>query len=100
MAEAQPTHADGKEQAKVNQAIWTVVVSLVIVGVEVRGQQQLETIPDSVARAGRRLMHLSSTPSGEPPAVQAILSKTELIVRGTVGKPRSYLSRDERAVLT
>jgi len=61
---------------------------------------QAPTIPESLARAGTSLQSGASMPSGAAPAVDRVLEQTDVIVRGTVGQPRSYLSDDLTEVLS
>ena len=61
---------------------------------------QLQTIPDALARAGTSLTSGASIPSGMPPPLDWVLARTEVIVRGQVGEPRSYLSADQTELLT
>lgn len=56
------------------------------------------TIPEAIA--GGADMQVSGVPSGSPPALESLLSRTSIIVRGTVGNPRSYLSDDQRDIYT
>ena len=61
---------------------------------------QLATIPEQLARAGHSLSSGASVPSGLAPSVDDILAETDLIVRGIVQQPRSYLSDDQMEVFT
>ena len=63
-----------------------------------QAQSQSETIPEAIARgaSGRT----STEHSGKSPTVAAILADAELVVRGTVGESRRYLSPDKRDVYT
>jgi hypothetical protein len=61
---------------------------------------QLATIPQQLARAGHSLASSASVPSGVPPAMDQVLSVTDLLVRGVVGPPESYLSDDQMDVYT
>ena len=63
-------------------------------------QAERPTIPDVLARAGESLSGVSFVPSGPTPTVADILEDTDIIVRGVVGEPRSYLSEDQRDVYT
>lgn len=60
--------------------------------------QGRETIPEKVARGvyGR----VFNVPSGKSPTVDEVLATTDMIVRATVGAPRSYLSDDQTLVYT
>src|SRR5258708_21080322 len=60
--------------------------------------QQRETIPESVAKGA--VAALSTVPSGPTPAVADLLRITDVVVKGTIGQPRSYLSDDQRCVFT
>jgi hypothetical protein len=60
--------------------------------------QQRETIPESVAKGA--VAALSTIPSGPTPSVADLLRITDVVVKGTVGLPRSYLSDDERDIYT
>src|SRR4029453_18239529 len=62
--------------------------------------QTFPTIPESLARAGKSIGAGAGIPSGVGPALDGLLIDTDLIVRGVLGQPKSYLSDDQRAVLT
>jgi len=62
--------------------------------------QTFPTIPESLARANTSLTRGTTIPSGSGPTLDSLLTDTDVIVRGVVGAPRSYLSDDQRAVLT
>jgi len=68
---------------------------LVLMVVVTTTNAQLATIPEQLARAGRSLSAGPSIPSGLPPSLDRILSDTDIIVRGVVGTPRSYLTEDQ-----
>lgn len=61
---------------------------------------QTSTIPDRLRAAGTSLVGQTGVPSGPPPAFVEILRDADIIVRGFVGNPTSYLSEDQREVLT
>jgi hypothetical protein len=64
-------------------------------------QDRRPTIPEIVANSDPLGGFASSTiPSGKAPAVDVVLKRVDTVVRGTVGEPRSYLSDDQRDVLT
>jgi hypothetical protein len=78
-----------------------VLLASLLVGactIVAQAQSQGETIPEAIARgaSGRT----STAHSGKSPTVSEILADAELVVRGTVGEPRSYLSSDKRDVYT
>ena len=58
---------------------------------------QPATIPESMASGATARF---TTMCGPSPTIDAMLARTALVVRGTTGVPRSYLSDDEREVLT
>lgn len=58
------------------------------------------TIPQALTRAGESLWAGPSEPDGPPPSVEEIAARADLVVRGTLGQPRSYLSPDEMDVYT
>lgn len=60
--------------------------------------QQRETIPELMAKGG--VAALATVPSGPTPPVADLLRLTDVVVRGTVGQPRSYLSDDQRDIYT
>src|SRR4051812_36645985 len=62
--------------------------------------QTFVTIPAALARAGKSITHATGIPSGVAPTLDRILLDTDLIVRGIVGQPRTYLSDDQTALLT
>ncbi|HXG87050.1 MAG TPA: hypothetical protein VNJ02_01850 [Vicinamibacterales bacterium] len=53
-----------------------------------------------LVEAGQSRTRGTTVPSGPPPHIDEILRDTQLIVRGVVGRPRSYLSPDQRYVFT
>jgi hypothetical protein len=62
--------------------------------------QTFVTIPETLARAGKSVTYATGIPSGVAPTLDRILLDTDLIVRGVVGQPKTYLSDDQTAVLT
>ena len=75
----------------------SVVLVLLIGSLE---SAQLATIPEQLARAGQSLASGASMPSGLPPFVDDVLMDTDVVVRGTVTQPQSYLSEDQLQVYT
>lgn len=63
-----------------------------------QAQAEGETIPEAIARGARG--RTSTEHSGRSPSVAEILMSADLVVRGIVGEPRSYLSSDKRDVYT
>jgi hypothetical protein len=61
---------------------------------------QLKTIPTLLAEHGNDLRSGASVPSGAAPDLDVILRDTDLIVRGVVGNPRSYLSDDQMTIFS
>ena len=62
-----------------------------------------DRIPEILARAGRSLEASAPPGSGwpaEPGSIEPLLRITDVIVRGRLGTRRSFLSDDEREVLT
>jgi hypothetical protein len=70
------------------------VVALVALTTVLVNAQRL-TIPQHLLRASEPLVHGWSEPSGRPPTLDQVLQPTDLIVRGIVGEPKSYLSDDQ-----
>jgi hypothetical protein len=60
--------------------------------------QTPETVPEALARGATGSVR--SAPSGMVPSIEDVLRETELVVRGTVGESRSYLSEDAQNVYT
>ena len=60
----------------------------------------MTTIPAQLLQAGKSLKSGATIPSGMPPTVENLLSATDVIVRGTLGESRSYLSDDQTEVYT
>jgi hypothetical protein len=56
------------------------------------------TIPELVEQANESLGRTIDVETGPPPSIQSVLRTTDVIVRGTVGKPTSYLSDDNTTV--
>jgi len=61
---------------------------------------QSPTIPEMLAKAGTPLTLNLDVPSGPAPSVDQLLETTDVVVRGVVEAPRSYMSPDERDVWT
>lgn len=59
---------------------------------------QRETIPAALARGSTERSRTS--PSGQPPSIDLVATRTDVIVRGVLGEPRSYLSNDKINVFT
>jgi hypothetical protein len=80
----------------------TLLVTLCLVPLPLppASPRQLTTIPEQLARAGSSLMSGPTIPSGPAPSLDSVLLRTDIIVRGEVGDPRSYLSEDQTDVLT
>lgn len=76
-------------------SLWAVTASM-----QDGGQGERSTIPEALARAGVSLTNTTTTPSGSAPSLDDILAGADVIVKGTVARPRSYLSDDQRDVLT
>src|SRR6266478_2239895 len=62
--------------------------------------QTAPTLPESLARAKTSLTRGATIPSGPAPTLDSVLTDTDLFVRGVMGAPQSYLSDDQRSVLT
>jgi len=58
-----------------------------------------DTIPERLARAGRSLNASAPPPSGVM-RLDDLLRVTDVIAKGRVGKPRGYLSKDQREIYT
>ncbi|HXG89981.1 MAG TPA: hypothetical protein VNJ02_16760 [Vicinamibacterales bacterium] len=76
---------------------WLSILAMVVFASAVVDTQR-ETIPEAVARGSTG--RIRTAPSGLAPAMTEILRDTDMVVRGTIGKPRSYLSEDQRDVYT
>jgi hypothetical protein len=61
-------------------------------------QQQRKTIPESVAAGA--IGSVATVPSGQLPKIHDLLKNTDLVLRGTVGESKSYLSDDKLNVYT
>ena len=74
------------------------LAALALVAVPLLVSAQHETIPEAIVRGayGR----IRTPGSGVGPSVDDILRRTDIVVRGVLGEPRSYLSDDQRDVLT
>jgi hypothetical protein len=60
---------------------------------------QLPTIPELLASQGSS-RRITGIPSGQAPTVDELLKQTDIVVRGTVGAPTTFLSDDQRDVYT
>jgi hypothetical protein len=75
-----------------------LIVSFEIVGLAQAGKP---TIPEMMSRADPDGGFGPATlPSGLAPSIDLVLSKTDVVVRGVVGPPYSYLSDDQQEVFT
>src|ERR1700741_1556504 len=63
-------------------------------------QQQRGTIPETLSRVGRSVTEASTVPSGLPPTIADVLKDAEVIAKGIVGQPRTYLSDDQTDIYT
>jgi hypothetical protein len=61
---------------------------------------QIATIPELLARAGTSLKTGQNLPSGYVPTVDQVLGGADVIAKGVVGSPHTYLSEDEREIFT
>lgn len=61
---------------------------------------QLRTIPQQLAEQGTDLTSGATVGSGPSPELDVVLRDADLIVRGVVGNPRSYLSHDETTIFS
>jgi hypothetical protein len=61
---------------------------------------QIATIPELLARAGTSLKAEQNLPSGYVPTVDHVLGAADVIAKGVVGSPHTYLSEDEREIFT
>jgi hypothetical protein len=61
---------------------------------------QIATIPELLARAGTSLRTGQNLPFGSVPTVDHVLSGADVIAKGVVGAPHTYLSEDEREIFT
>lgn len=61
-------------------------------------QDQRQTIPAAIAEGA--VASVATRPSGQAPTMESVLADTDVVVTGTVGEPRSYLSEDQRDVYT
>lgn len=76
-----------------------VAVMMVLVATSsLSGQDKRETVLEAAARGATG--RIRTAPSGAAPSLASVLSETELVVRGLVGKGRSYISDDGLDVYT
>ena len=73
----------------------TISTMAVVIG---HTYSQRETVPQAIARGATG--RVRSAPSGLVPSLVDLLRNTDLIVRGTVGEGRAYLSEDHLDVYT
>lgn len=67
----------------------------------IAAQNPRPTIPEILARTEPGGGFVSATmPSGPAPAIDTLLSRVDVVVRGVVGDGQSYLSEDQREVFT
>lgn len=76
------------------------ILGVLVTSLSVPAAQDGPTIPQQLLVANRPLVHMYTVPSGAPPALRDVLADADIVVKGTVGERHSYLSEDEREVLT
>jgi hypothetical protein len=59
---------------------------------------QTQTIPQKLAVANKSLLRVITVEIGVPPTIDDVLRETDVIVQGTLGEPRVYLSQDQTEV--
>lgn len=75
------------------------LVSVVVTSCRtVEAQPRQETIPEAMARGATG--RTATAPSGKSPTIAELLREADIVVRGIVGEPRSYLSEDKLNVYT
>lgn len=74
------------------------IIPLFLVALLTSIHGQLLTIPEELSRVGKSLSSGPTLPSGPTPAVNQILAITDIIVKGVLGNPTSYLSDDQMEV--
>jgi hypothetical protein len=80
---------------KNRRASWLVLVTLISWSDIVHAQL---TIPEAVANGATNLVH--AVPSGKAPSMATVAKDIDVVLKGVVGSSRSYLSEDQRSVLT
>ena len=79
---------------------FVLIFEVMLLGALLQGEggAQPLTVPQSIARG--MLSRFTTPPSGAPPTIDELLLSTDMVVIGTIGEPRSYLSEDQLDVLT
>jgi hypothetical protein len=72
------------------------LVAMAVVAVPTYAQR--ETVPEAIARGATG--RVRTAPSGKAPTLPELLAETDLIVQGTMGGSRAYLSEDRADVYT
>jgi hypothetical protein len=78
--------------------VTAAAIAVTVMTVSQFGRRQGPTIPEMIATGA--VESVATEPSGAPPPVVSILRLTDLVVTGTIGEPRGYLSDDQRSVQT
>ena len=78
--------------------ILAVAILAVAILLPAASHAQGDTIPERLAQGS--MGRTTGSGSGHPPSITKLLSETDMVVRGIVGKPRAYLSDDQRDVYT
>jgi hypothetical protein len=88
------------EAMKISRLLLSMALGVLATAMIGHAQHFRSTIRDALARAGVSLTRVSSRPSGAAPGISKILQDTDVIVRGTIGPPTTYLSKDQRDLYT
>jgi hypothetical protein len=77
------------------------VVSLIAISVGFSALSRsicAQTIPELIEEANRSLGRSVEIETGPPPSLESVLLESDIIVRGTIGAPTSYLSADQTEI--
>jgi hypothetical protein len=75
--------------------VFTVAILLSWPGTSAQAQ---DTIPEAVVLAHGRIASEINVSIGLVPSLDDVLKGTDVVVRGQIGEPRAYLSRDQKRV--
>jgi hypothetical protein len=96
------SHCKHHSTVDVASRAWVILLFGLLLGSAYTAEvaAQIATIPDQLARAGRSLSGTSTIPSGPIASLDSVLRSTDVIVRGIVGRPQSYLAKNQREIQT
>ena len=92
--------SDGDNLMSIITGTRTLVALGCFLTASTHAQSERPTIPELLRQSGKSLEGFTTVPSGVAPSIDQVIDGAEIVVRGIVGQPRSYLSNDQRDVYT